>query len=379
MTSDYNKAVEIIKSAVLESQYRAAKGANAIQLSLYFGIGKFVSENTRAGVWGTGAVENISQKLSSELPGLRGFSSRNLKNMRMFYESWKDIEINSATAAAELTEEKVYYNLLLSDKSAAEAADLNINEFLSIGFTHHIEILTKAKNAEERMFYIHQTYINGWNKYILRDMLKADVYRHQGLLPNNFSNAISNSQNALKAVGMFKDEYLLDFINVEELDVSDIQDIDERVIENEIVKNIKNFILCLGSSFCFIGNQHRITVGDEEFFIDLLFYNRDLQCLVAIELKKGKFKPSYLGQLNFYLSALDDNEKREGENPSIGLLLCRDMDKTVVELAVRDYNNPMGVATYSMPNDVPEKYKSLRPIMQKAKELLEKTGDDIYE
>ena len=106
-----------------------------------------------------------------------------------------------------------------------------------------------------------------------------------------------------------------------------------------------------------------------------MFYNRDLHCLVAIELKKGKFKPSYLGQLNFYLSALDDNEKKDGENPSIGLLLCRDMDKAVVELAIRDYNNPMGVATYSLPNEVPEKYKSLRPIMQKAKELLEKTGD----
>lgn len=373
--NDYNKAVEIIKSAVLESQYRAAKGVNAVQLSLYFGIGKYVSENTRTGVWGTGAVENISKRLSGELPGLRGFSPRNLKNMRLFYENWKDIFVKSATAAADLTEEKVYYNLLLSDKMAAVAAVLNIEEFLSIGFTHHMEIISKTKNIEERIFYIHQTYINGWNKYALRDMLKADIYAHQGSLPNNFTNAIADPRAALKAVGMFKDEYLLDFINVEELDVYDIRDIDERVVENEIVKNIKNFILCLGSSFCFIGNQHKISVGDEEFFIDLLFYNRDLHCLVAIELKKGKFKPSYLGQLNFYLSALDDNEKKDGENPSIGLLLCRDMDKAVVELAIRDYNNPMGVATYSLPNEVPEKYKSLRPIMQKAKELLEKTGD----
>ena len=373
--NDYNKAVEIIKSAVLESQYRAAKGVNAVQLSLYFGIGKYVSENTRTGVWGTGAVENISKRLSGELPGLRGFSPRNLKNMRLFYENWKDIFVKSATAAADLTEEKVYYNLLLSDKMAAVAAVLNIEEFLSIGFTHHMEIISKTKNIEERIFYIHQTYINGWNKYALRDMLKADIYAHQDSLPNNFTNAIADPRAALKAVGMFKDEYLLDFINVEELDVYDIRDIDERVVENEIVKNIKNFILCLGSSFCFIGNQHKISVGDEEFFIDLLFYNRDLHCLVAIELKKGKFKPSYLGQLNFYLSALDDNEKKDGENPSIGLLLCRDMDKAVVELAIRDYNNPMGVATYSLPNEVPEKYKSLRPIMQKAKELLEKTGD----
>ena len=377
--SEYNQAVEIIKSAVLESQYLAAKGANAVQLSLYFGIGKYVSENTRTGVWGTGAVENISKSLNSEIPGLRGFSSRNLKNMRLFYECWKDIQINSAATAAELTEDKIYYNLLLTDKSVAETADLDINEFLSIGFTHHMEIITKAKTVEERVFYVHQTYVNSWNKYTLRDMLKADVYSHQGLLPNNFSQTITDVKTAIKAVGMYKDEYLLDFINVEELDVTDIQDIDERVVEKQIVKNIKNFILKLGSSFCFVGNQHKLSVGDEEFFIDLLFYNRDLQCLVAIELKKGKFKPSYLGQLNFYLSALDNIEKRDGENPSIGLLLCRDMDKAVVELAVRDYNNPMGVATYSIPNDVPDKYKSLCPIMQKAKELLETMGDDVNE
>ena len=148
-------------------------------------------------------------------------------------------------------EEKVYYNLLLSDKMAAVAAVLNIEEFLSIGFTHHMESISKTKNIEERIFYIHQTYINGWNKYALRDMLKADIYAHQGSLPNNFTNAIADPRAALKAVGMFKDEYLLDFINVEELDVYDIRDIDERVVENEIVKNINHFArLCKRQRNC---------------------------------------------------------------------------------------------------------------------------------
>lgn len=394
MTGNYTQAIAAIKDAILNSQYQAAKGANAIQLSLYFGVGRYVSENTREGQWGKGAVQAISDGLKKELPGLRGFSKSNIKNMRVFYETWANIlaqDANSCKSPAMAGEfeqgrmmsdkssgmtDEIVTDLILLNKSTAVAGDLDRSEFLSISFTHHMEIINKAKTEPERVFYIHQTYVNHWDKYTLRDMLKANVYAHQGALPNNFSKTITNSKEALRAVSMFKDEYLLDFINVEDLDVNDLQDIDERVVENEIVKNIRKFILCLGSSFCFIGNQHRLVVGEEEFFVDLLFYHRDLHCLVAIELKKGKFKPAYLGQLNFYLSALDKEERKEGENPSVGLLLCKDMDKAVVELAVRDYDNPMGVATYRLPNELPEKYEVLRPIMEKAQELLEQSGED---
>lgn len=308
---------------------------------------------------------------------MRGFSATNIRNMRLFYEAWsmlddKNLFQNDFQISSVATDE-IKTDLILIRKSSVVTDDLEIQKFLSIGFTHHIEIITRTKNLQERSYYICQIYNNHWNVTTLKSMLKADVYAHQGALPNNFSKTLTNSGEALRAVSMFKDEYLLDFINVEELDVNDLQDIDERVVENEMVKNIRKFILCLGSSFCSIGNQHRIIVGEEEFFVDLLFYHRDLRCLVAIELKKGKFKPAYLGQLNFYLSALDKEERKEGENPSVGLLLCKDMDKAVVELAVRDYNNPMGVATYHLPNEVPEKYKVLRPIMEKAQELLEQT------
>ena len=367
----YSDAVRQMKQAILSSQCQAAKGANAVQLSLYYGIGRYVSNNTRQGVWGTGAIEIISEQLQKELPGLRGFSSANIKKMRIFHDQWRDI-LKSSPVANEID-----VNSLLPIKSSPVANQLSYDEFLGISFSHHMEILHKTESVQERLFYIHQTFIHQWSKYTLRDMLNAGIYHHQSNLSNNFMDTMPDKQSALKAVSLFKDEYLLDFINIEDIDASDPQDVDERVVEQEIVRNIKKFIVSLGSKFCFIGNQYRVEVGEEEFFIDLLFFNRDLKALVAIELKRGAFKPSYLGQLNFYLNALDSKERCDGENPSVGLLLCKDLNKSVVELAVRSYSNPMGVATYRLPNDIPEEYKVMRPIMERAQEILEQNEKEV--
>ena len=368
-------AVRIIKSAILKSQYLMAHNANKNQLSLYFGIGKFVSLNSRNEAWGSGAIENISKTLQIELPGLRGFSAENIKKMRRFYEEWNPFLFRSPVAT-DLT--KVGDDSSIQDNSLIllnllndNQSQININEFLSISFTHHIEILSKAKTLEERLFYIHNSSINFWSKYALRDYLKADLFHHQSSMPNNFSKTIADSSKSLKAIATFKDEYLLDFINTEELDISDIQDIDERVIEKSIVNNITKFVMQMGAKFSFIGNQYRLLVGEKEYFIDLLFFNRELHCLVAIELKKGEFKPAYLGQLSFYLSALDKTVKQDDENASIGIVLCKEMDKTVVELAIQDYTSPLGVATYRTQNDIPEKYRAALPNIDEMRKLLE--------
>ena len=180
--------------------------------------------------------------------------------------------------------------------------------------------------------------------------------------------AIPNEKQAAKAVRAFKDEYLLDFINIEDAD--DESDIDERLLERALVAEIRKFIQTLGADFCFIGNQYRLIVGDEEAFIDLLFYHRSLRALVAIELKRGKFKPAYLGQLNYYLSALDEQERHSDENQSIGLLLCKEANQAVVELAIRDFNKPMGVAVYRTRNDIPEPYQTLIPLMDGVRKIL---------
>jgi predicted nuclease of restriction endonuclease-like (RecB) superfamily len=376
----YSDAVQAIKQAILSSQLRATRHVNEEQLALYFGIGKYISENTREGKWGTGAVDSISRQLRAELPGLKGYSGTNLKYMRLFYEAWTGLD-NSSAVAAEIEEEKtsaVADELQPADNQSLMSAniakqnhpfpeyEMTWDDFFTLGFTLHMEILSKAKTTEERAFYIHQAALYHWDKYTLRDYLKADIFHHQTKLPNNFATTIPATRQAMKAMRMFKDEYMLDFINVEQLGERD-EDIDEAVIEKEIVNNIKNFIIQFGRSFTYKGSQVYYDKLGHDHWVDLLFFNRELQSLVVVELKSGKFKPAYLGQLAAYLRVLDDEEKLPNENPSIGIILCKDADKAYVEYVLQDYNKPMGVATYKTRQ---EQLKELLPDEEKLKELL---------
>lgn len=365
INQNYIEAVKTIKEAILRSQFRAVASVNKEQLSLYYGIGRYVSENSRTGFWGKGAIEQISSLLQKELPGLRGFSASNIKNMRIFYEEWESVLNRQPMADDLVLDEK----LLLSVIRQPVADEFNWTDFLSIGFSHHTEIISKAKTLEARLFYIHECATRYWSKYILRDYLKADLYSHRGTLPNNFAQTLPDTKQALKAVCSFKDEYLLDFINVEELNEQE-EDLDEKIVEKAIVANVKKFIMTFGQDFSFIGNQYRMEVAGEEMFIDLLFFNRELNSLVAVELKSGKFRTSYLGQLNTYLSALDTYIRKPHENPSIGIILCREMNQTFVEFAVRDYNKPMGVATYHASKDMPERLRNALPDIEELKKLL---------
>jgi predicted nuclease of restriction endonuclease-like (RecB) superfamily len=370
ISSDCLQAVKAIKAAILQSQYRAAKSVNREQLALYFSIGKFVSENSREGKWGTSAIESISELLQKELPGLRGFSVSSIKNMRQFYEQWRILLIRQPLAGELQSaddEHLIDTTQLLQLNRPPMAADLDLQDFFDLGFTHHIEILSKTKTLEERVFYIHQAAVMHWDKYKLRDMLKADLFHHQAKLPNNFLQTIPKRQQALKAIEMFKDEYLLDFINVEELGVRDPQDIDERVIENSIVQNIKNFIMTFGRSFTYFGHQVHYEKFEHDHWVDLLFFNRELKALVVVELKKGAFKTGYLGQLAAYLRILDDDERLPGENPSVGIILCKDADKAYVEYVLQDYNKPMGVATYKVTQ---ERLRELLPPEEEMKRLI---------
>ena len=270
----------------------------------------------------------------------------------------------TAVSDSELNEQ-----MLLIEIRQPMADEFNWADFVAIGFSHHIEIITKAKSLEARLFYIHESATRFWNKYVLRDYLKADLYNHRGTLPNNFTATMPSTKQALKAVNAFKDEYLLDFINVEELDTQD-EDLNERVLEKSIMDNIKRFILTFGQDFIFVGNQYRLEVSGEEMFVDLLFFNRELNSLVAVELKSGKFRSSYLGQLSTYLSALDAYVRKPHENPAIGILLCRDMNQSFIEFAIRDYDKPMGVATYRATKDMPERLRKALPDIEELKKLL---------
>ena len=359
----YVEAVRVIKEAILRSQYRAASSANKEQLSLYYGIGCYVSKNSREGFWGKGAIEAISQQLQKDLPGLRGFSAANIKFMRQFYETWCE-DLKSLTAVSEIDTQ------LLIPCGIPQKEDFDITSFLGLGFTHHMIIVRKTNSLAERLFYIRQALANKWSKEVLAARIEDDLFNHQGEIANNFIQKIPDARQSLKAIGMFKDEYLLDFINVEELGERDKEDIDERVIEQEIIHNIKKFILTFGRDFAFVGNQYKLEVYGVEHFPDLIFFNRELNALVVIELKKGAFKSSYLGQLCTYLRLVDDQMRKPHENPSIGIVLCKSADKKYVEYVIQDYDKPLGVATYKTSDEMPEKLKQALPDIEELKKLL---------
>ena len=387
-----SSAVQQIKSAILQSQARAVQMINQEQLSLYYGIGRYVSQHSRKGYWGTGAIGRISKQLQAELPGLKGFSEENIKLMRRFYEAWKDIEVKSVVQPTEITNfntqessanSVVKTTELQTVDSEAETirqlqltndTDFPITAFLNISFTHHVTIFRYAKDYDERKFYILLAYQNRLIADDLEQKIRVEhTYENQDALPNNFFKTIPDKQLAFRTLRMFKDSYLLDYINVEDIDESDPIDIDEAVIEKSIVMNIKNFIMTFGKSFTYKGHQVHYDKLGHDHWIDLLFFNRELQALVVVELKKGQFKPSYLGQLAAYLRILDDDERLSFENPSVGIILCKKADKAYVDYVLQDYLKPMGVATYK---HMQNRLKELLPPEEEIKRLMSELKSD---
>ncbi len=370
--SSIASAVQAIKNAILQGQYEASVGVNRVQLATYYGVGRYLSQHTRKGVWGTGALKVISEQLQREMPGLRGFSATQLKEMRLFYEGWIMLD-NSSVTTDKLTElpnssvatdelqtidESVKLNSLMV---IGDIRDFPVEDFFKVPFTHHSRILGKVKTLPERYYYIHRKAEEHLSVDALKRAIANDDFHHQDMLPNNFGTTISNVAMARKAVMMFKDEYMLNFINTEQIGERDSEDVDERVVEQQIVQNIKNFIMAFGRDFAFVGNQYLLEVYGVEHFPDLLFFNRELNCMVCVELKTGDFKSAYLGQLMAYLTILDDKVKKAHENPSIGIVLCRNAKKEYVEYIIRDYNKPMGVATYKTASDMPEPLRRALP------------------
>ena len=378
----YDKAAEIIKTAILQSQYEASKDINRIQLGLYFGIGKFLLEKTRNAKWGTNALQSISDKLQSDLPGLRRFSATNLKKMRTFYDNWKSMDYNSSVATDEISpvatgeieDVQKEGDIIIGIENNAiridDVASFPIEDFFKIPFSHHMLVIEKVKEIEARYYYIHRTDEEHLSVEQLKKIINANDFENRATMPNNFPKTISNSSLARKAVMMFKDEYLLDFINIEEIGERDKNYIDERVVEKQIVENVKKFIMTFGKDFAFVGNQYHLEVYGEDFFPDLLFFNRNLNALVVFELKVGDFKPIYLSQLMTYLRILDDKVRKSHENPSIGIVLCKNANKDFVKYVIQDYDKPMGVATFDTSSEMPDELRKALPDVEELKKLL---------
>ena len=391
---DLAAAVKDIKLAILQARAKAAHLANAEALKLYFYVGGYVSKKTRNAKWGSGAIDALSQQLQVELPGLRGFSAMSIKYMRLFFEAWAGSPEIRHLASVEFGG-PVFRHLPSVESQQLPTVEIGSSEnrylsrngirplpmgelgkddivaFFSIGFTHHREIIRFCKDIDERLYYIHACAKAPWTVEQLLQHLRADEYHHIGALPNNFSKTLSPMALATRAVRSFRDEYLLELVNLDNVDATKDDDVDERVLSKALVSDVEKTIQALGGDdFCFMGLEKRLVFEEEEFFIDLLFYHRSLRALVAVELKMGKFRPSYLGQLEFYLSALDALVRHEDENPSIGLLLCEKMNKGVVEFAVRDKSKPLGIATYKTLRSIPKPYKSLAPVIDGVRKVM---------
>lgn len=370
--SELTNAVQIIKDAILQSQQRALSAINQEQLALYYAIGRYVSRNTRNKNWGKGFIEALSEQLRKELPGLRGFSAPSLRKMRTFYEEWQMLSDNSFVETNKLTNTEnnsfVETNKLTNLQFKIDA-NFPISAFLNIGFTHHYAILTKVKDTEQRKFYIQYAADTKAKVEELEQVINENLFQHQGLLANNFKKTIPDQLQAYRTISMFKDEYLLDFINTEELFIRE-KDRDERLIEQSIIQNVKEFIMTFGKDFTFVGNQYHLEKFGVEEFPDLLFFNRELAALVCVELKDGPFKTSYLGQLAGYLRILDDEVRKPNENPSIGIILCKSANKKFVEYVIQDYDKPMGVATYKTTAQMDERLKKLLPPVEELEKLL---------
>ena len=353
--------VSTIKTAIMRSRYLAAKSVNRRALALYFLVGEFLTRTLSVSNWGDGIIDKISSTLQHELPGLKGFSPSSMRKMKSFYGTWKDVFEFRSLSTNNFIEGVRSINandLEICSLTTNKLSEEEFHAFMSVGFTHHYEIASKGLSLADRMFYINKCATEFLSIKRLQQYIKEGLHKSLPIKAHSFNATITDTDLRSRALKSFKDEYLLDLVNLEDYNPDDI---DERVLEYEIVHNIKSFIMTFGQDFAFMGNQYRLEVEGEELYVDLLFYHRGLRCLVAVELKTGKFKGAYAGQLNTYLSALDDLLRRPDENPSIGLILCKEKSDKIVEYAFRNTTTPMGVATYTLTSELPKQYSESLP------------------
>ena len=310
-----------IKEKVRAAQYEALKAVNVQLINLYWEIGKSIAEKQKDG-WGKAIVPKLSLELQKEFPGMAGFSVTNLWYMTKFYSEYQ--------------------------------SDIKLPPMVGeISWSKHRVILDKCKDNKERYFYIKATKKFGWTKEVLMNNIENKTFEKYLLNQTNLDKALPEKQKKLAQLAI-KDHYTFDFLNITE-------EHPESELEQKLIKNIRAFLLEMGSDYTFVGNQYRLEVGGQEFFIDLVLYHRKLQSLIAIELKIGDFIPEYKGKMEFYLAVLNDTVRLPHENEAIGIVICKGKNRTIVEYSLKTGTLPVGVATYSTSNTLPKQYKSLLP------------------
>ncbi len=326
---EYVNFLNEIKLRIVTARIQAVRSVNKELIQLYWDIGKSIVERQNKFGWGKGVVEQLSSDLNREYHNYEGFSRDNLWRMRMFYLAYKD------------------------DQKLAQLVP-------ELPWGHNILIMQKVKNVKEKEYYITASIKFGWSRNVLLNQIKADAYALSLRQKTHNFPKVLPVYLAEQADESMKSVYNLDFLGI-------TQKVLERELEKRLVDKIKHFMLEMGKGFSFIGNQYRLTLGNNEYFIDLLFFNRVLKCLVAIELKTGKFEPEYAGKMDFYLNLLDEQTRLKDENPSIGIILCADKDDIVVEYALRSVKKPVGIAEYYLTQKLPKEFKGKLPDVESLK------------
>lgn len=332
IAAGYNDFLHQLKERIRSAQVRAGLAVNSELVWLYWQIGREILTRQQQQGWGAKVVTQLAKDLQKEFPEMKGFSSRNLKYMRAFAEAYPDEQIVQQAAA-------------------------------QIPWFHNCILLDKVKEPPERLWYIQQTLESGWSRNVLIHQIESGLYRRQGQATTNFERALPKPQSDL-AQQLLKDPYNFDFLGLG-------KEAQERELERGLLNHIRDFLLELGVGFALVGSQYQIEVGEQDFYLDLLFYHLRLRCFVVIDLKTSDFQPEFSGKMNFYLSAVDELLRHPDDQPSIGLILCKSKNQVVAEYALRDMNKPIGVSVYQLQDALPEPMKGSLPTIEELEDVLD--------
>ena len=357
ISKEYKAWLTEIKLRIRTVQVKAAVSVNSELLRFYWGLGADIVAKQTTAKWGDGLLPQLSRDLMAEFPEMKGFSERNLKYVRQWYLFFSRNKIFGQQTVAQ--SEKQVASQMLQDEFGQQP----VAQITAIPWGHNIAIIAKCKDVDEALYYVQNTPHHNWSRSVLVHQIESGLYQREGRSVNNFSVALPKPQSDLSKQ-ILKDPYIFDFMSM-------TREYDERDLENGLMEHVTQFLLELGAGFAYVGRQVRIQVGEREFFIDLLFYHTRLHCYVVIELKTVEFEPEHAGKLNFYIKAIDSRCRKEGDQPTIGILLCKNKDKLVAEYALSDIHKPMGVSEYQLTQALPDDLKPSLPSIEDLERELE--------
>lgn len=365
-SEDYKAFIRDIKERIQSAQIKAAVSVNREMLLLYWDLGQRLILKQQETSWGSGFIKQMSKDLQNEFPQMKGFSVRNLELMRQWVRFWLEHPVFAQQAATQLSESEIGLQVIVPWDTDAKSQQL-VDLLMGIPWWHQVVILSKIKSHDQALFYVQKTIQNNWSRAVLTHQIESQLYARTGKAIDNFQATLPAPHSDL-ARETLKNPYSFDFLTLREKH-------DEQELEDALVQHVTQFLLELGAGFAYLGRQFKLEVAGDSFYMDLLFYHTKLHCYVVVELKAVKFQPEFAGKLNFYVSAVDSQIKSPEDAPTLGLLICKSKNDTVVEYALRDIHKPIGVSEYTLTKILPESFQSSLPTIAEIEAELEGVGE----